>query len=683
MARRGRSSHPLPSSAPISVGNCEVVVEAKNFTSELSGDSLLISMSRSEKVRISALIGLDFVFCADVFVAVVEKVNEHDDFAGRSTKKLGNGCFVLANPKNSDGETKSLLQEVLVLYMKELPAMNYASNTGKESMFLERCVTNGKYCTLVLKSKDDNQASEVIAAITYQIVPVDSQYAEVPLAAVSSIFQRKGIGRLLYMELRKRLQNVGIQTIFCWGDKESEGFWLKQGFEVIGEVDKKGRGHKLRIKADVRKALCFPGGSTLMASHLLKDSLSEPVELLNLGLPTESLQLNSLNQEPWNNAKGNELMEEDDQLAEVWCTKSEKLVTGICALDDGLLPLAVSCSVADASGKHDVGIEDHEDNCSWSALDTKKRTWEASCTSLKSKKVKGTRTDSQLGSHCRVWTSDEKIANCHDQNCLGTNSANHRPHEKGEKCKMADIRNEDVYMPPEIPSPAKSNRIMLMNIADDEKKARLSKIIEDLGGVVALDGSASTHVVTGKVRKTMNFCTALCSGSSLGCLIWMVERKLQEGQICWYTFSNLNLHAFCFQPNPNRKMDLFADETPFILEDEDYRTKYRCKLKSAVLRAKARPSALFKGLDILLSPLVQPPPSMLTVIVRSAGGNVIRAKSEIKDVSETIFVACEEDMKEALTAAKMGIWTFSSEWLMNCIMKQELDLEAPQFAESL
>ncbi|CAA0812797.1 Unknown protein [Striga hermonthica] len=640
MARRGRRPHLLPSSAAISVGNCDVVVEAKNFTSESNGDSLLISMATSGKVRIS----------------VVEKVKEHDDFAGRSTKKLGNGCFVLANPKNSDGETKSLLQEVLSLYMKELPAMNYASNTGKESMFLERCVTNGKYCTLVLKSRDDSQAGEVIAAITYQIVPVDSQYAEVPLTAVSSIFQRKGIGRLLYLELRKRLQNVGIQTIFCWGDKESEGFWLKQGFEVLGEVDKKGRGHRLRIKADVRKALCFPGGSTLMASHLLKDSLSEPVELLNLGLPTESLQLDYLNQEPWNNAKGNELLEEDDQLAEVGCPESEKLVNGICTLDNGLLPLAVSCSLVDASGKHDVGIEDHEDNCSWSALDTKKRTWEASCTSLKSKKVKGTHSDSQLGSHCLVWTSDERIANCHDRNCLGTNSGNHSPHEKSEKCRMVDIRNEDLYVRPEIPSTAKCNRIMLMNIADDEKKARLSKIIEDLGGVVALDGSASTHVVTGKVRKTMNFCTALCSGAWVVSSGWLKESFRKGG---------------------------FVEETPFILEDEDYRTKYRCKLETAVLRAKARPSALFKGLDIWLSPHVQPPPSMLSVIVRSAGGNVIRAQSEIKDVSETIFVACEEDMKEALTAVKMGIWTFSSEWLMNCIMKQELDLEAPQFAESL
>lgn len=53
------------------------------------------------------------------------------------------------------------------------------------------------------------------------------------------------------------------------------------------------------------------------------------------------------------------------------------------------------------------------------------------------------------------------------------------------------------------------------------------------------------------------------------------------------------------------------------------------------------------------------------------------------DPSKTIFIACEEDMDEALLAVKKGIWIFGSEWFMSCIMRQELDLEAPQFAESL
>ncbi|KAK6149101.1 hypothetical protein DH2020_016626 [Rehmannia glutinosa] len=628
MARRGRRVSSLPSSPPISVGNCEVIVEAKNFTSESNGDGVQISLSRTAKIRIS-----------------------------------GDHYFVLANPKDSDGETKSLLQEVLTLYMNELPAMNYAANTGKESMFLQRCVTNGKYCTLLLKSKDDKQLGEVIAAITYQIIPADTQYAEVPLAAVSSIFQHKGIGHLLYLELRKRLQSVGIRTIFCWGDKESEGFWLKQGFTVIGEVDKKGRARRLPIKAEIRRALCFPGGSTLMVSRLLKDSSLESATKF-----PELIQ-NKL----WHIAESHEPLKEDNQIAQSGCPVSEKLVNENFIVDGcqdvDPLPVAIYCSVANASGIREGGGEDHEDNCSCSVQGTKKRTWEASCTSLKSKKVKGTHSNAcQLGSHCPVWTSDGRIVNCHDRNdlltnenkfmpdALLTNSGSNSMYEKNEERRTVSIRNEDFYVCPEIPSTAKCNRIMLMNIADDEKKSRLTKIIEDLGGVVASDGSVSTHVVTGKVRKTLNFCTALCSGAWVISSGWLKE-SFKKGR--------------------------FVDEMPFVLEDEDYRTKYRTELKRAVLRAKASPSALLKGLDIWLSAHVQPPANTLSAIVKSAGGNVIRRRNEIKDISKTIFVACEEDMEEALSAVKLGIWTFSSDWLMNCIMRQELDLEAPQFAESL
>lgn len=62
---------------------------------------------------------------------------------------------------------------------------------------------------------------------------------------------------------------------------------------------------------------------------------------------------------------------------------------------------------------------------------------------------------------------------------------------------------------------------------------------------------------------------------------------------------------------------------------------------------------------------------------------MIRGVDKLNQASKTIFLACEEDMEEALSAVKKGIWTFSSDWFMNCIMKQELDLDAPQFAESL
>lgn len=53
----------------------------------------------------------------------------------------------------------------------------------------------------------------------------------------------------------------------------------------------------------------------------------------------------------------------------------------------------------------------------------------------------------------------------------------------------------------------------------------------------------------------------------------------------------------------------------------------------------------------------------------------------MKEPSKALFIACDEDVEEAILAIKKGIRTFSSDWLMNCIMTQQLDLEAPRFAE--
>ncbi|XWS59062.1 hypothetical protein CRYUN_Cryun08bG0089800 [Craigia yunnanensis] len=183
---------------------------------------------------------------------------------------------------------------------------------------------------------------------------------------------------------------------------------------------------------------------------------------------------------------------------------------------------------------------------------------------------------------------------------------------------------------------------------------RFKKVIENLGGSPTFDGSISTHIVTGKVRKTLNFCTALCSGAWMVSPSWLKE-SFGEGK--------------------------FVDELPYILHDEDYVLKYRTELKDSVFRAKARPGALLKGYNFCIAAHVQPPVITLSAIIKSAGGNIIRELDKVNEAS--IFIACEEDMEEALSALKKGIWTFSSDWLMNCVMRQELDLGAPQFAESL
>lgn len=63
-----------------------------------------------------------------------------------------------------------------------------------------------------------------------------------------------------------------------------------QGFVPVGEVDARGRARRLPIKADIRKALCFPGGSTLMVSHLSKDFSANSAESSDLSFPLKLLK---------------------------------------------------------------------------------------------------------------------------------------------------------------------------------------------------------------------------------------------------------------------------------------------------------------------------------------------------------------------------------------------------------
>ncbi|XP_024922639.3 uncharacterized protein LOC107431598 isoform X1 [Ziziphus jujuba] len=710
-----KKTAPAVSPSPIAIGNCKVTVDARNFSFESHPNSLQISVSRSAKINIS------------VREEIINRKNDDDNtrlIKSGETEELERDhshedefLFVLVNPKDVNHSTKShlqwVLQEVLKLYTRELPTMNFAANTGKQSMFLERCVMNGKYCTLLLKSP-----GEVIAAITYQIVPADTQYAEIPLAAVSSIYQHKGFGCFLFMELRKRLQSVGICTIFCWGDKESEGFWHKQGFVSVAEVDTKGRARRLPIKADIRRALCFPGGSTLMVSHLNRDISANSTYPLKTGfplkpngkyLPAAAVEIKypalskdgysnidppkqitsvSENSQPVGSIKNHVLSGERNKLDGSLCLveiqgyrnsvpfaggNSDKLVTGM------ELSLPVNCEESgheNTSGRleetvQETGADFDSKYFSFPTQDSraKRRVWESSLSSLKSKKVKGSHlVGCHCGSNCDIVCESDGYYSCF-QRCTLDGSKNDKlvglppintltgsSEEKiAQGCDAGNLTTE-APIRKEFHSQRQCYKIMLMNIADDTKKAHLTKVIEDLGGSVTSDGNTCTHVITGKVRKTLNFCTALCSGAWIISACWLKE-SFRQGR--------------------------FVDELPYLLNDEEYAAKYRTEMRAAVLKAKESPGALLKGYNVCIATHVQPPARTLSAIVKSAGGDVIGGLKKVKEPSRTIFVACEEDMEEARFAVKKGIWTFSSDWLMNCVMSQELDLEAPQFAESL
>nr|CAD1828356.1 unnamed protein product [Ananas comosus var. bracteatus] len=461
--------------------------------------------------------------------------------------------------------------------MQELPTMNYAANTGKNSRFLERSITNG--------------AQTIFCAL---------QHAEIPLAAVSSKYQKKGIGQLLFKELSGRLQSVGVSTIYCWADKVSEGFWLKQGFVPIGAVDSKGKVRRLPIKAEIRRALCFPGDSTLMVAHLKK-------ELLNSLNPSQTVQLPY--SKPHANSSGcippSSPFPHPDLQNNEYCESKEDLEV----VQSGYDPNSGKCS---------------------SRQRLKRHFCEASSSSLKTKRVRGGHDSIDC---CQVSITDLVCDSFSRRNAKGTHSVHATPDYLGAHAEG----NRTGNIIDHLFSKGCCPKIMFMNIANEAKKSSLTKIVEKLGAQLVL--------------------------------------KEVQPHIAWIVSPNWLKESF--------KEGRFVEESEYILKDEEYLIKYKCELGDAVARAKANPCSLFMGCSICLSKHIQPSFDDLSIIIKSAGGNVVRRLADSQDPWKTIFVACEEDMADALAAARNGAWIFNSEWLISCVMKQELDLEAPQFAESL
>ncbi|ERN05104.1 uncharacterized protein LOC18433272 [Amborella trichopoda] len=781
-----------PPSSSFSIGNCQVKINGNACVSEDDNQKLQISVLDAAKIVISVN--------RTSGRRTTRRTARH---SGELCQTIPEGSsFLVLNPKNVDVQGKLLLQNVLKIYKEELPSMKFVATTGKESNFLEKCVLSGKYCTVVLKSNAMRGFGGVVAAISYQIIPADTQFAEIPVAAVRECYQHKGIGRLLFMELKRRLQNVGILTVFCWGDKVSEGFWLKQGFVTMAEVDTKGRARKLPIKADVRRAMCFPGCSTLLVAHLNKD-ISTPIDNLNatpprlvpscdlphfcLVEPEKSVTKTSptiliktpgileakmchassrtnfpMEIDAYDPSAGqdvepkHEVLKHSRGLQECEGTsprgsgslrypevayqnvkdhagktsgigaststdtdhkpfscagrrvkrkihkdsahsfdskEANATHQGECSADTNEVPVCEEPQNANGSAiccgpaSLEVGFHDPQERISLSGH-TQQDAHVSSmliidnnpiCLSVKehplvmlaniaedtkkehpfdSKEAKPAHQDD-----CYLYTCEDHVCEG-SYNDFGASSAEVSYKFPQEQSGLADHAKENMSVSTMSPSdsnpPWVSSKehpvILLMNIADDNKKKWLTKIVEDLGGSVSSYGSFSTHVVTGVARRTLNFCSALSVGAWIVSPKWLKE-SFREGR--------------------------FIGELPFILEDEEYRLKYNSDLKDAVLRARASPRSLLKGYHVYLSSHIQPPVDVLSTIVGSCGGHLLEAIDEVKEPSKTIVVACEEDMEEAIMAAKEGMLIYNSDWLLSCVMRQQLDFEAPQFAESL
>ncbi|CAK9861873.1 unnamed protein product [Sphagnum jensenii] len=543
--------------------------------------------------------------------------------------------FQLLTPKSLHDADKLLLENALELYNQELPAMSFAANTGKESNFLRNCISNGKYCTLLMmKSGTTATELEVVGAVTYQILPPDTQFAEIPLAAVKKSHQRQGLGGVLFKELAKRMMDVGVLTLFCWGDQESETFWTKQGFLKVAEVDGRGKPHKLPLKAEIRKAMSLPGSATLMVCHLRAAFTQSHCSTTYISY----CPCGKENQRP----TAQEILEEDSKNVKAGNKHSRQSSSPLKAVGrrssrrrrghDWSICKPLSCPKSFVVGE-----------CKQSLADE--------CLS-RSEESPGGQSNSHLELQIRQLETQVDAKN--------------RPEYNDAEDVIQDVWEASSQAPnflaemDEVTSTDHPKHIILfMNMTDETRRAALTQFVEKLGGKVTNEGRQCTHVVTGEVRRTLNFCTALCSGAWIVSPDWLkaCSRKHQ-----------------------------FVDERPFLLRDKQFETKYKVRVADVVEKARQRPHSLLQGYYLYPTPHVQPPLTTIVRLAQAAGARILSSLDEAmrkEDAPHTIVVACEEDGDEALVASKAGFHTFSAEWFMMTIVKQSLELGAAQFIESV
>ena len=136
-----------------------------------------------------------------------------------------------------------------------------------------------------------------------------------------------------------------------------------------------------------------------------------------------------------------------------------------------------------------IGVEHNAKHCSCSTQGAKKRVWEASLSSLKSKKIKGSHSiDYQLDSNFGIALESDGNLSCSDGFSLDTSrnkSLLGVTPWASLSCscleKSAEEHRSVNVMPKgpaskELQSNGECFRILLMNIADDAKKTCLTKV---------------------------------------------------------------------------------------------------------------------------------------------------------------------------------------------------------------
>ncbi|XP_051152863.1 uncharacterized protein LOC127266606 [Andrographis paniculata] len=188
------------------------------------------------------------------------------------------------------------------------------------------------------------------------------------------------------------------------------------------------------------------------------------------------------------------------------------------------------------------------------------------------------------------------------------------------------------------------------HLADDVVKQQ-KKILCRLGGGVVASMSEATHFVADEFVRTRNMLEAIACGKPVVTHLWLES---------------------CGQAN------CLIDEKNYILRDAKKEKEFGFCLPVSLSRASQHP--LLQGQKVFITPNTKPGKETLVNLVKAVAGLPIERLGRSVLNSETppdnlLILTCEEDYDHCVPFLEKGGAVYSSELLLNGIVKQKLEFE--------
>ncbi|XP_037530169.1 mediator of DNA damage checkpoint protein 1 isoform X2 [Rhipicephalus sanguineus] len=217
---------------------------------------------------------------------------------------------------------------------------------------------------------------------------------------------------------------------------------------------------------------------------------------------------------------------------------------------------------------------------------------------------------------------------------------------KAEAPQEAKARqDEQVDSSPAPKKTAKVKPKVLFTGIDDTRTEE--QVVRDLGGIIATNASACTHLVTDKFRRTVKALCCIGKGTPIVDVAWI--KKCQEA-------------------------GAFVDHVPHMLLDKKAEKALNFNLRDTL--TKASTGGVLRGWSVHATAHVLPSPSDMKEIVACAGGKYLDNLPARTSTGTTVVISCKQDLKACARVRNHGIPVVAAEFILSGLLQHNLNVDA-------